>query len=205
MWTIWKAGNAYIFEGKKFTVFNIILQTKYLSQLYQPPYRKAKKHRALGSGPALVYPCGFFNGTSTKNIGGVGICLYLNKSHSFEFALGTGTCTNTKAELIGLWALLHIAQMMGSPTLKIFWDSSVIINWVKGTDALSPPKLSHWCRGIRKLCTCFLNMSFYHIYREHNQLVDSLSKSALSLAPGSGIHSEIFEGLMVSHDTFNIF
>ena len=166
---------------------------------------KGKKPRSLGSGPSLSYPCGFFDGASAKNIGGVGICLYLNMSHSFKFALGAGTCTNTKAELIGLWALLHIAQVMGIPSLNIFWDSLIIINWVKGTDALSPPDLSHWCRDTRKLCTCFLDLSFSHIYREHNQLADNLSKFALSLAPRFGTYSEIFEGLLASHDTFKLF
>ena len=115
----------------------------------------------------------------------------MNKTHSFEFSLGARTCTNTKAELIGLWALLHITQMMGIPTLNIFGDSLVIINWVKGTAALTPLDLSHWCKDIRKLCMCFLNLSFSHIYREHNQHADSQSKSALTLAPGTCIYSEI--------------
>ena len=102
MWTIWKARNAYIFEGKKLTVLNIIFQIENLAQLYQPPCRKEKKLRVLGSCPSLAYPCGFSDGVAAKNIGGVGICIFLNKTHSFEFALGAGTCTNTKAELIGL-------------------------------------------------------------------------------------------------------
>ena len=97
MWIIWKARNSFIFEGKKLTILNIIFQIEKLSQLYQPPCRKAKNPRALGSGPSLAYPCGFFDGAFAKNIGGVDIYLYLNMSHSFEFALGAGTCTNTKA------------------------------------------------------------------------------------------------------------
>ena len=94
---------------------------------------------------------------------------------------------------------------MGLPTLTVFGDSSVIINWEKGTAGLSPPDLSHWCRETRKLCTCFLKLSFSHIYHEHNQLTDSLSKSALSLAPGVGSYTKIFEVLLASHDTFKLF
>ena len=71
------------------------------------------------------------------------ICLFLSESLSFEFSLGVGSCTNTKVELIALWALLHISQTMGIPTLNIFDDSAVIISWVKGTSALRPPTLSH--------------------------------------------------------------
>ena len=100
-------------------------------------YLDAKKKRALGPGPMLVYPFRFFDGAFAKNEGGVGYCLFLSESHSFEFALGVGKCTNTKAELVGLWALLLTAQMMGIPTLNVFGDSSVIINWAKGIAALS--------------------------------------------------------------------
>ena len=205
MWAIWKARNIFIFEGKKLCVLSLIHQIAYSSQMYQPPSIKAKNPRAFGSGHVLVYPCGFFDGAYASNIGGVGFCLFLNESHSFEFAMGAGTCTNTKAELIALWALLHIAQVMEIPTLYIFGDSTVIINWEKGIAALSPPDLSHWCRDTRKLCTCFHHLSFSHTYREHNQLADSLSKSALSLAPGIGSYSKNSEGLLASRDTFKIF
>ena len=187
------------------SVLSTIHQISNLSQLHRPPSKKTNKLRVLGSGPSLVFPYGYLDGASTKNIGGFGICILLNESHSFEFALGAETCANTKAELIGLWALLHIAQLMGIPSLNILGDSSVIINWAKGTDNLSQPNLSHWCRDTKQLCTSFTHMSFSHIYREHNQLADSLSKTALSLAPGMGFYSELFEGLEVSHDNVKLF
>ena len=129
----------------------------------------------------------------------------VSESHSFEFALGVGTSTNTKAELIALWELLHISQTMGIPTLNIFGDSIVIISWVKGTSALRPPALSHWCMDTKRLTTCFHHLSFSHIFREHNQLADQLSKSSLSLAPGCGLLSEFIDGLLASHDTFQLF
>ena len=110
-------------------VLSLLHQIAYFSLMYQLSSLKAKNPRAFGSSPVLVYPCGFFDGASASNIGGVGFCLFLNESHSFEFAMGDGTYTNTKAELIALWALLHIAQMMGIPTLNIFGDSTIIINW----------------------------------------------------------------------------
>ena len=159
----------------------------------------------MGQGPVLKYPCGFFDGASARGVGGVGFCLYLSKTHSFEFALGTGPGTNTKAELIGLWALLHTAQMMGIPKLKTYGDSLVIINWANGIASLSPPDLYHWCRDIRKLCSCFLELSFSHIYREYNQLADRLSKKALTLAPGSGDYSDFFYGHLVSRDMIVLF
>ena len=72
------------------SILSIIQQIGYLSQMYGPPVKKRKKTRVLGPGPNLVYPCGFFDGALANNIGGVSICLYLNETHSFEFAMGTG-------------------------------------------------------------------------------------------------------------------
>ena len=138
-------------------------------------------------------------------MGGIGFILHLNESHSFEFAVGIGQCTNTKVELVGIWALLLTTQMMGIPSLQVFGDSSVIINWEKGKSTLSPPKLHYWCRETRKLCTHFLALSFDHIYREHNQQVDRLSKVALTLALGFDTYFEFFDGLLTSHDNFKLF
>ena len=136
---------------------------------------------------------------------GLDFILHLNETHSFEFALGAGHSTNTREELIGLWALLHTSQMMGLPKIQIFGDSYVIINWAKGTASLSPPDIIHWCRDIRKICSCFLELSFCHVYREHNQSVDRLYKKALSFAPGSGYYSEFYDGLLTTQDRFMLF
>ena len=43
-------------------------------QLYCPPAIKVKKTRAVGPGPILVYPCGYFDGASANYVGGVGYC-----------------------------------------------------------------------------------------------------------------------------------
>ena len=94
---------------------------------------------------------------------------------------------------------------MGIPKLNIFCDSAIIISWAKGIDSLNPPALSHWCRDTRRLISCFHHLSFCHIFREHNQLADRLSKSTLSLAPGCGKYSEFIDGLLASHDTFHLF
>ena len=91
----------------------------------------------------MYFPCGFFDGASTNKTAGVGYNLYLNESHHYEFALGVGYGTNTKAELLGLWALLLSSHMMGIPLSHIFGDSQVIINWAKGSTALSPPDPFH--------------------------------------------------------------
>ena len=137
----------------------------------------------------MIYPCGLFDGASATSAAGVGYILYLNESHSFEFALWVGNGSNTKAELLGLWPLLLSSHMMGIPLSHIFGDSSVIINREKGSIALSPPELFHWCWETRKLITSFLDLSFSHIFREHNRIADHLSKTTLTMALGYGCFS----------------
>ena len=114
-----------------------------------------------------------------------------------EFSLGVGYGTNTKAELLTLWALLLTSHMMGIPMTQIYGDSHVIINWAKGSTALSPPELVHWCRETKKIASSFQDLSFYHIYREHNKIADRLSKKALSLPQGKGCFMEFDENLLV--------
>ena len=116
-----------------------------------------------------------------------------------------GQCTNTKAELVGLWALLLSTHMLGIPSLQVFGDSYVIINWAKGKSFLFPPELHYWCREPRKLCSHFLALSFDHIYHEHNQLADCLSKVSITLAPSSGTYSEFLDGHSTSHGNIKLF
>ena len=153
----------------------------------------------------MIYPCGFFDGASSSSAAGVGYSLFLNVNDHLDFALGVGSGSNTKAELLGLWALLHSSQMMGIPLVHIFGDSQVIINWAKGITALTPPDLFHWCRESQKLIRSFHDLAFSHIYREHNRIADSLSKTALTLDPGFGCFSEFFDDHLVTSDTFQLF
>ena len=158
-----------------------------MSTIQAPFHRTVSKKghsRHIGSPLVKFFPCGFIDGASNNRIVGAGICIFLNDSHFLEFSLGVGYGTNTKAELLSLWALLHISHMMGIPLAQLYGDSLVIINWAKGSTALSPPELVHWCRETKKLATSFPDLSFSHIYREHNKTADRLSKKALSFPQG---------------------
>ena len=96
-------------------------------------------------------------------------------------------------------------MMMGIPLVQVYGDSQVIINWAKGSAALSPPELVHWCRETKKLANNFQDLSFTHIYREHNKTADHLSKKALSFSQGKGCLMEYIENLMLSQDYFQLY
>ena len=206
MWIIWKVHNQEIFEGKQRNIFSIVQQIITSVQVLPPlTITEKTRSRILGKPPCKVFPCGFINGASNCMTAGVGFCLYLNDSHYLEFSLGVGYGTNRKVEFLSLWELLLSSQMMGIPLSHVYGDSQVIINWVMGSTALSPPDLVHWCRETKKLISSFQDLSFTHIYREHNRMADRLSKSALSFPRGKGNVKEYFENHLVPQDTFQLF
>ena len=153
----------------------------------------------------MSFPCGYFDGASCNKIAGASFCIFLIDSHFLEFSLGVGYGTNTKAELLSLWALLHTSHMMGIPLVHVFGDSQVIINWARGSTALSLPKLVHWCRETKLLASSFHGLSFSHIYREHNMIADCLSKKALSSPQGKGCMKEYIENFLVSTEHYQRF
>ena len=119
--------------------------------------------------------------------------------------MGCGISTNTMAELVALWALFVVAKDLGIPSLNVFGDSTVIINWAKNAAPLASPCLDHWFHDIRILMNSFSFLVIKHTYREHNQQTCCLLKEALDLAPGYGNFSEYIDGLNELKGVFQLF
>ena len=130
----------------------------------------------IGPKPQKFFPCGFFDSVAAMNLGGAGFVIYLNETHYFSFSMGCGCSTNTRAELLALWVVLRVSLMMGLPIHLISGDSMVIISWLNRLSALDIPTLMHWCDDIKNMLQLVPPMIFKHIFREHNMLVDGLSK-----------------------------
>ena len=90
-------------------------------------------HKSRNPGPAPLkrFPCGYFDGAAAENIGGAGFVIFINDSHFYSFSMGCGSSTNTRAELLAVWALLRAGLPVGIPLQLIFGDSMVIISWLK--------------------------------------------------------------------------
>ena len=101
------------------------------------------------------YPCGFFDGAAAGNLGGAGFVLHLSDSHTIRFTLGCVRSTNTRYELLALWALLAVTKQLGIPLLTIYGDSLVIISWENMIDSLNSPSSRYWCEDIRLLLQNF--------------------------------------------------
>ena len=175
-----------------------------LKLIYHVPKQK-HNIRIIGTSPQISYPCGFFDGAVADEFGGAGFVLHLSDSHFLVFSLGCGKITNTRAELLSLWALLVVSKILGIPLQTIYGDSLVIINWANKLSSLDSPSLKHWCEDIRSLIQIFSPLTLNHIYREHNQQADSLSNKALVLDPSIGNFSEFMEGMISDHGNFQLF
>ena len=99
---------------------------------YKVPLKSRYKTRDIGELSDAKYPMVFFDGAAANFIGGAGICIWLNDHHFFAIKLGCGSSTNTRVELLALWASLRVAKDIGLPYLHIFGNSSVVIKWAGG-------------------------------------------------------------------------
>ena len=119
--------------------------------------------------------------------------------------MGCGKNTNTRAELMALWALLYFSEEIGLPMMHILGDSSVIINWAKGISTLTTLDLEAWCENIIDLTILFTSIDYQHVYREYNERADILSKEALQLATGLLSFTKYCEGIVIREATIQLF
>ena len=89
------------------------------------------------------------------------------------------------------------AAEVGIPSLFIYGESSVIINWVNEKAVLIALDLDGWCENRPSLKTSFHSLEFQHVYHEHNQKDVYLSKEALNLAIGQLSYIEFFDGHII--------
>ena len=131
--------------------------------------------------------------------------IHLNASYSLNFSLGCGNSTNTRSKLLALWAILMVSKQMGIPLQSIFGDSLVIISLVNRLASLNVPSLSHWCDDILSLLQLVPFVTIQHIFHEHNQQADGLSKKALLFDMGFGNYYESLDGMIIDHGNYKLF
>ena len=174
-WGIWLLRNNCLFENRKPAFSALISRIEGFLNSYPAPI-KIHKIRDIGPKPRMAFPCGFFDGAAAEKIGGSGFVIYLNDAHFYSFSMGCGCSTNTREELLALWAVLRVSLMMGLPIHMIFGDSLVIISWLNRISVLYVPSLMHWCDEIINMLQMAPPVIFKQIFREHNSLADGLSK-----------------------------
>lgn len=113
--------------------------------------------------------------------------------------------TNTRAELLALWALLWFSNRLQVHSLHVFGDSMSIVDWAAGNCKLRSLPLHHWIVRTHRLIADFDQIFFKHIYRSFNTLADDLSKRVLLGDDGVLFAEEYLDNSFISSQQFQVF
>lgn len=94
---------------------------------------------------------------------------------------------------------------MGLWDLSIFGDSRMDIKWALQEYHIKVLALQHWCSRIRAKINRFQDITFEHIYRQHNSFAGALSKEAHGETKGVVIWEEMIENTCVGQGRVNLY
>jgi ribonuclease HI len=184
-WFLWKERNLTIFEDKS----PLLCKVVHLTLMALKEHSKEKITLARRTGLTQINfgnIVGWFDGAATSsrtNSGAGGVIKYSEKC-SYKWYINCGPGSNTRAELLGAWALLTLASRLSIQSLHLIGDSKIIIDWMNDKGGLQVISLDCWKERVRALINSFQKISFDHVFREGNREADSLSKLALQKLPG---------------------
>ena len=69
-----------------------------------------------------------FDGAQQGGVCGAGMLIIIDKNLHYRFKMNIGPGTNTKAELLALWGLLHFAKTKDILPVIVYGDSKVIVD-----------------------------------------------------------------------------
>jgi ribonuclease HI len=205
-WHLWIERNKVIFEDRS-PSFSSVVHRIVDSFSCQPaiqifiPNRVCEITQIEGSTLAC------FDGATLSNgkCCGAGGFFKTHSARITKWFINCGAGTNTKAELMGLWATLALASLWSIKNLQVLGDSQVIIEWINNKGNFHSANIECWKLKTKELAKTFNEISFHHIYRVHNKEADSLSKRALKEIEGrlSVFHCENGEDSPIT--SLNIF
>jgi ribonuclease HI len=158
--------------------------------------RKGKSTRIKKTPDFTLASVGWFDGATQANgiLSGVGGVLKLSGNISYRWTLNCGPGTNTRVELLGVWASLILATRLGIDHLQVFGDSKIVIDWLNYRGNLQVTSLVGWMDRILELTKSFNTIRFDHIYREENGEADALSKKSLQVPEGKIHYNKWLDG-----------
>jgi ribonuclease HI len=188
-WFIWKECNLAIFEGKLPSVNTVVIKILGAFHL-RLANNKSKVLRIKPFFRLQGYTMAFFDGAA--EVGGLrcgaGGILKCIGALDIRWIFNCSSGTNTKAELMGAWASLWMANLLKIHHLQVMGDSKVIVDWLNKKGNLQVINIEGWKMRIRELMAVFQGLNFQHIFRESNKEADILSKRALHSPKGQLIY-----------------
>jgi len=192
-WIIWKTRNRMIFEDREahwpLIEAGIITAFNELPDPLAPKLRRQTPPPVIHQGTLWA----FFDGAANTQSCGGGIIFHISASHFYHIKLGLGEGTNNFAELITLRHLLHFALSHHCNSINIYGDSQIVTNWINRISSCHSHTLNVILDEVYMLQEAFNQINVSHIYREHNQDADRLSKEAALMENGLWEITEFLE------------
>jgi ribonuclease HI len=184
-WQLWIGRNKVIFDDRSPSLLSVVHKIL-VSFSWQPSSIKVFPIKVCEITQAKGYTLACFDGATQSNglCCGAGGIFKTHPSRITKWFINCGAGSNTKAELMGLWATLTLATFWSINQLQILGDSRVIIDWINLKSNLHAVNIECWKQKTRELAKNFKDISFQHIYRDHNKEADALSKRALNEVEG---------------------
>jgi ribonuclease HI len=196
-WFIWLARNNKIFEDISPMLNSVVYKTLGLHQLWKGIH-PVKGNFSFLISPHIAedIPTGWFDGATQRcgTLSGAGGLIRTNTNSIYRWTFSCGPGTNTRAELLGAWATLHLATRLNIDHLQLIGDSSVIIDWLNHSGKLQSITLMAWMDRIRLLQRQFKKLIFTHASREFNRDADLLSKTTLQKIAGLITYNHWLDG-----------
>jgi hypothetical protein len=170
-WHIWLERNKVLFEeGHKTSIAGVIYRILgWLGKSKKKLHPTTKKN--LPPKILLRRPIGWFDGVAQRNgqLSGAGGVIRINSQTRYRWMLNCGPGTNTRAELLGVWALLSLAICLHIYDLQVVGDSKIVIDWLNKTSDIQVLGLTFWKERIEALIPEFSALDFMHSYRDFNR------------------------------------
>lgn len=139
----------------------------------------------------------YVDGAARGNPGpaGIGAVAFDDQDREmFSLAEYIGEATNNMAEYVALVVGLEEARDLDPKNLKIFSDSRLLVEGVKGNFTIKKPHLKVLNSRIKVLLESFSSVDVTHVKREANAKADALANQAIDeFASGKRPKKEIQE------------
>ena len=128
----------------------------------------------------VIYTDGGSRGNPGPSASGV-VILTTNEQVIEEFGRFLGVTTNNQAEYLAVKFALEAAARYQPKTIRFYMDSELVCRQLNGIYRVKNPELKPIYAEIKKLAQNY-NVTFEHVYREHNRLADHQVNLAIDAA-----------------------
>jgi hypothetical protein len=158
---LWKQRNMTIFEGQ-IPSHQAVAHRIFVAFSWRPSTLKTIQNRVCNITQSKDFSVACFDGATFANgkCCGAGGIIKFHETKILKWYINCGASTNTKAELMGLWATLTMATHWSIKKLQVLGDSKVIIDWINHKGQLHATNFEGWKLKTRELTTSFQDIKF---------------------------------------------